>query len=136
MTALVHLQQLILNLMNSAKNMDESKLKAICGTHSFYISLRDHGTTVQSSRQELSTKHTTRLHLAVPHNQHLAAVQISIVPFELGHIPKQTYFECSVRYTWCCETAHEISNLSEVGRAIQPVYDSYCGTGWDFSNTD
>ena len=134
--ALVRPQQLTFNLMNSATNMDKSKLQAICGTHSFYISLQDHGTAVQSFRRELSKKHTTRLHLAVLNDQHLAAIQISMVPFELDYIPKQTYFQCSVRYTWCCEAAHEISNLSEVGRAIQPLYDSYYSTGWDFSKTD
>ncbi|KFY17485.1 hypothetical protein V492_00639 [Pseudogymnoascus sp. VKM F-4246] len=120
--------------------MDESKLKNMCAHQSFYISLQDQEdcrkrTPALFQPPKLSKERTTHLHLAVEHNEHLAAVQVNISPYETPQFPDQVFFWCSLRYNWCCDS--EGSNFSEVWKAVQQTYDIYYGpTRWDFSKTD
>ncbi|KFZ18759.1 hypothetical protein V501_01022 [Pseudogymnoascus sp. VKM F-4519 (FW-2642)] len=123
---------------HEAQVMDESKLKNMCAHPSFYISFQDQEDcrkqTLTRSQPELSKEQTTHLHLAVQYNEHLAAVQVNISPFEIPSIPGQVFFRCSLRYNWCCD--RERSNFSEVWKAVQQTFNIYYGPTWDFSKTD
>jgi hypothetical protein len=123
-------------------NMDESKLEAICGRDSFYISLQDQKnastvleSTLRSPRQDLSRERTTRVYFAVHCDQHWAAVELSIAPFGLRLLPGQKFFRSCFRYTWCCETAQSADSSFEVFGAVQRIYDYYYQPSpWNFSN--
>ncbi|KAJ8068742.1 hypothetical protein OCU04_002439 [Sclerotinia nivalis] len=118
--------------------MDESKVKTICDRNSVYISLKDQAnvnTVLQCPRRPVSKERKTRIHFVVNHEVHYAAVQLSICPFDLPFIPKQKFFQCSFRWTQCCESAPLEDISREVLRAVQRIYDCYYHpTQWDFSS--
>jgi len=118
--------------------MDESKFRPNSNHNVFYISLEDQRTAVAGlerglrPRSSISKNHKTYVHLAVQHEQHWAAVQVSITPFSLRSIPGQKFYSCCFRYTLCCETSVPNNILSA---AVQSVYDVYYQPNqWDFSN--
>lgn len=119
-------------------NMNESELKAICDRDSFYISLEDQSKAVAKlpcPRRPVSKERTTRVHFAVHHGHHWAAVQLSISPFEIRAIPKQKFFRCFFRYIPCCETNRLTDISPDVLSAVQRIYDCYYQpTQWDFSS--
>lgn len=118
-------------------SMDEGRLQAISRDDSIYISLIDQEKTKTEgegsppARRAVSKECTTRIHFPVYYNDHWAAVQLSISPFELQDIPKQKFFRCRFRYTWCCETAP----AADITGEVQRIYDYYFQpTQWDFSS--
>ncbi|KAF8850017.1 hypothetical protein BDZ45DRAFT_697076 [Acephala macrosclerotiorum] len=125
------------------QSMDESKLKAIRSRNSVYISLQDQEQAeaglehnLRPQRLKLSKDHTTYVHLAVQQEQHWAAVQISLSPFSLQHIPEQKFYSCHFCYTWCCEAPATTGPPNDVlGSVVQRIYDVYFQpTQWDFSS--
>ena len=122
--------------------MDEIELKANCGRHSFYISLQDQKEAITSLKRNLqpprhavSKDHTTHVHLVTQHEQHWAAVQISIQPFPIPTFPGQKFHSCHFRYSPCCQTpAQTRPTLDHISNAVQRIYDVfYQPTQWDFS---
>lgn len=129
-------------LYDKELSMDESILNAICKGNSCYLSLRNDetrpkGATLQPPHRRLSKEHTTCIHLAIQHCQHWAAVQISVSPFDVREIPRQKFFRCSLRYTWCCAIADKEGNFSEACKDLQRRFDIHYGFNrWDFSSME
>jgi hypothetical protein len=118
-------------------SMNESKLQAISSGNSIYISSIDQknaeteGQGLRSPRRAVSRECTTRIHFPFHHDEHWAAVQLSISPFDLPNIPMQKFFQCHFRYTWCCGTAPK----ADIFREVQRIYDCYFQpTLWNFSS--
>jgi hypothetical protein len=118
------------------QEIDESKLQAISRGDSIYISLKERRNAEtregsQSPRRAVSRECPTHIHFPIHDDGHWAAVQLSILPFELQDIPKQKFFQSRFRYTWCCETAPR----ADITRDVQGVYDDYFHPSpWDFSH--
>ena len=88
-------------------------------------------------RQPVSKSHPTHVHLVTQHEEHWAAVLLSIQPFYLPTFLGRTFYSCYFQNTLCCQTIVEsISSIDLISNVVQQICNVYYQPiQWNFSTT-
>lgn len=95
------------------------------------------GLCANHPRRPLSESNPTYVHFVSDLTRHYAAVQITITPFTLPQIRKQTLFYPTYRYITCCRNVSLEDAQGRIECAVQYIVDAFYQIGrWDFSEKE